>query len=201
MIINVARKNLFPTGKTWQLTLRTAQKVQHPKHLTSRNENKKKNQSATVPLYSRFHYNRNQRRNKLKPSKALRPDGVSLIMLKQLVEAGTTYFTPLLNLSISIFTVLKEISEDQPNVKTRQTSRSQFVVETHFPPITVVKLMEMLILPHITNATSRKKYQDSFPAGYSTTTAVYQIADQICSGLNETILAYCISCPGPVEII
>jgi len=49
----------------------------------------------------------------------------------------------------------------------------------------MAKIVEKVLLPHITPHTPQVKHQDEFKTHHSTTTALYQLTNQISQGFNS----------------
>lgn len=124
---------------------------------------------------------------KAKSSKAIGPDGISTIMLKHLGTRGTAYMTKLFNLSLATLTIpnIWKTARIIPLLKPNKDPNDA----KSFRPISllspVVKIMEAILLPCITENIQLAPHQHGFRKNFSTTTALHTIQDQISRGLNQ----------------
>lgn len=124
---------------------------------------------------------------KIKNSKAMGPDGISAIMLKNIGQQAIKYLTNVLNMSLSsliipdIWKVAKIIPLPKPGKDLNKA--------TSFRPISllspIAKLLEALILPHINENITLEEHQHGFRKNRSTTTALHIMQDQISRGINQ----------------
>lgn len=122
----------------------------------------------------------------IKPSKALGPDEIAPIMLKNIGNAATSYLTDLLNLSVKsqVIPNIWKVGRIIPILKPGKPSDHG----SSYRPISllspIAKLLEKLLLPIITENVELAEHQHGFRKLRSTTTALQLIQHQIQHGLN-----------------
>lgn len=124
---------------------------------------------------------------KSKNSKALGPDGISPIMLKNLGPNGIKYLTRLFNISVNqsqiptIWKVGRIIPLLKPGKPADQGSS--------YRPISLLspaaKILEAILLPEISSSLNLADHQHGFRKGRSTLTALQDISEHITKGLNK----------------
>ena len=122
-----------------------------------------------------------------KASKAMGPDGISPIMLKNLGVCAIKYLTGVINCSISkvlippIWKVGRIIPLPKPGKPENEA--------TSYRPISILspvaKLAESLILPTMKAHLLPAAHQHGFRKLHSTTTALHAIHHQVTTGLNQ----------------
>lgn len=123
----------------------------------------------------------------MKSSKAIGPDGISHKMLQKLGTHGMNILTRLLNLSVktatmpSIWKTGKIIPLLKPN-KQADDSKSYRPISLLSP---IAKVLEKLILPHLSAAIKLAEHQHGFTKNRSTMTALHTINSMIADGLNR----------------
>lgn len=126
--------------------------------------------------------------NRAKPSKALGPDGISMLMLKQLDAPGVEYLTNVLNLSIATL-IIPEVWKMGRVIPLLKPGKSADQGESYRPISLlspVAKTLEALLLPSLTQHFQLAQHQHGFRKQHSTTTALTAIATQISDGLNQS---------------
>ena len=124
---------------------------------------------------------------KAKNSKALGPDGLSPIMLKNLGPYGIKFMTIMFNKCIATSTIpsIWKIAKIIPLLKPGKPIDQG----TSYRPVSLLspaaKTIESLLLPYVTAAISLADHQHGFRKGRSTTTALQSIIDHINKGLNR----------------
>ena len=122
-----------------------------------------------------------------KNSKAIGPDGLSPIMLKNLGPHGIKFLTKIFNLVLSTghtpgkWKTAKIIALLKPG-KPANKGSSYRPVSLLSPP---AKILEALILPYLTDSIELADHQHGFRKGRSTLTALQSIRDHIDQGLNK----------------
>ena len=124
---------------------------------------------------------------KAKNSKAVGPDGLSPIMLKNLGPHGINFLTKIYNKSVnnSIIPSLWKTGKIIPLLKPGKPAdqgKSYRPVSILSPP---AKILESLLLPYVTESIKLADHQHGFRKGRSTTTALNKINDHINTGLNR----------------
>ena len=125
--------------------------------------------------------------SKSKPSKALGPDGISMLMLKKLGAIGLGFLTKVLELSMSqlvipdIWKVARIIPILKPD-KSATNGESYRPISLLSP---VAKVLESLLLPSLKQHFVLAPHQHGFRESYSTTTALQEITSKIANGLNQ----------------
>ena len=123
---------------------------------------------------------------KSKNSKALGPDGISPVMLKNLGPKGIEFLTNIYNFSVnnsmipSIWKTGRIIPLLKPG-KPPEEGTSLRPVSLLCPP---AKTLEALLLPYINEAIPLADHQHGFRKGRSTITALHTISEHITTGLN-----------------
>ncbi len=121
---------------------------------------------------------------KSKNSKALGPDGLSPIMLKNL---GLTFLTNIYNLCLLTSTIpsVWKIGRIIPILKPGKSAD----LGPSYRPISLLspaaKILEAVLLPSITDDVNLVDHQHGFRKGRSTTTALHDIYEHIADGLNQ----------------
>ena len=124
---------------------------------------------------------------KCKNSKAMGPDGISPIMLKQLGPKAISYLTHTINrvLNTSIIPPLWKVGRIIPLLKPGKPSDEG----TSYRPISLLspaaKTLEALVLKEIQDAIPLADHQHGFRKGRSTATALQEINTHIQQGLNK----------------
>ena len=101
---------------------------------------------------------------RMKPSKAIGPDGISTIMLKHIGPKGINYLTTMLNTSLhllqtpTIWKTAKIVPLPKPG-KPLENSGSYRPISLLSP---IAKLLEVLILPNLQEAFTPDQYQHGF---------------------------------------
>ena len=122
-----------------------------------------------------------------KPSKALGPDELSPLMLKHLGPKAHSYFAGMFQASLntgaipSIWKKARIIPLLKPG-KPDDTGKSYRPVSLLSPQ---AKALETLLLPTLTEHLTMADHQHGFRKGWSTTTALYEIACHIRRGLSK----------------
>ncbi|XP_073841483.1 uncharacterized protein [Musca autumnalis] len=125
--------------------------------------------------------------SKSKPSKALGPDGISMVMLKKLGAVGLSYLTKVLELSISqlvipdVWKVARIIPILKPD-KSATNGESYRPISMLSP---VAKVLESLLLPSLKQHFHLASHQHGFREAHSATTALQEITTKIANGLNQ----------------
>ena len=124
---------------------------------------------------------------KAKNSKALGPDELSPVMLKNLGIMGIKFLTDIFNKCLltthipAIWKIAKIIPLLKPGKPINQG--------TSYRPVSLLspaaKILEALLLPHVTDSINLANHQHGFRKGRSTTTALISILDHINKGLNR----------------
>ncbi|KAI5755231.1 hypothetical protein M8J77_015233 [Diaphorina citri] len=124
---------------------------------------------------------------KVRPSKAIGPDGISAIMIKHLGPKSTEYLTKLFNLSLKTLAIpdIWKTARIIPLLKPGKDANDS----KSFRPISllspVAKLLESILLPCITDNITLAEHQHGFRKNFSTTTALHMLQNQISNGLNQ----------------
>ena len=124
---------------------------------------------------------------KAKNSKALGPDGLSPIMLKNLGPHGIKFMTIMFNkcISTSIIPSIWKVARIIPLLKPGKPIDQG----TSYRPVSLLspaaKILEALLLPSVTAAISLADHQHGFRKKRSTTTALHSIINHINKGLNK----------------
>ena len=146
-----------------------------------------------IPKDNRISFTTSQTKEaikKSKSSKALGPDEISPIMLKHLGDHGMRFLTEMINKSIyeakipCIWKTGKIIPLLKPN-KAADKGPSYRPISLLSP---AAKIMEALILPHLSSAVNLAEHQHGFRKGRSTTTALQALRKNITDGLNRISL-------------
>ncbi|XP_058982740.1 probable RNA-directed DNA polymerase from transposon BS isoform X1 [Musca domestica] len=122
-----------------------------------------------------------------KSSKALGPDGISMVMLKQLDTPGVEYLTKVLNLSLATH-IVPEIWKMGRVVPLLKPGKDASKGESYRPISLlspVAKTLEALLLPSIRGSYAVANHQHGFRPQHSTTTALHAISTHISRGLNQ----------------
>ena len=124
---------------------------------------------------------------KAKASKALGPDGLSSLHLKNLGPAGIKYLTDLFNLSTSTSTIpaIWKTSIIIPLLKPSKPSDDS----TSYRPVSLlcpaIKILERLILPTLTEHLPVPPHQHGFRSNHSTVTALNEFNQKVADGFNK----------------
>ena len=115
------------------------------------------------------------------------PDNINIRHLKHLGPLAINYLTQIFNLSLNqniipqIWKLAKIIPIPKPNKDPG--------IGTSYRPISllspIAKIMEKIILPHITENIQINPHQHGFKTHHSTTTALHQLTNQITKGFNK----------------
>ena len=125
---------------------------------------------------------------KSKASKALGPDDLSPVMLKHLGNNGIKFLTDIFNKCInqSIIPDIWKIGRIIPLLKPGKAADNG----PSYRPISLLspaaKILEAVILPELTEAINLAGHQHGFRKKHSTTTALTEISEHICTGMNKT---------------
>ena len=125
--------------------------------------------------------------NSAKPSKATGPDGISMLMLKNLGDRGVEYLTMVFNLSVRSLVIPNAWKKGRviPILKPGKVASEGL----SYRPISllspVAKTLEALLLPQLTHHLPAARHQHGFRKMHSTTTALTAITTQIAHGLNQ----------------
>jgi hypothetical protein len=125
--------------------------------------------------------------NKSKSSKAIGPDDISPIMLKNLGPHGIRFLTSIYNKSINETTIpdIWKTAKIIPLLKPGKPADQG----TSFRPVSIlpppIKILEKLLLPMVNDAVNLADHQHGFRKGRSTTTALQSIKDHVTTGLNK----------------
>ena len=122
-----------------------------------------------------------------KPSKALSPDELSPLMLKHLGPKAHSYIAGMFQTSLNtgVIPSIWKTARIIPLLKTGKpddTGKSYRPVSLLSP---LVKALETLLLPTLTEHLPMADHQHGFRKGRSTTTALYEIDCHITRGLNK----------------
>ncbi|MCP4055272.1 MAG: reverse transcriptase family protein [Mesoflavibacter sp.] len=123
---------------------------------------------------------------KAKNSKAVGPDGLSPIMLKNLGPHGIKFLTVIFNKSLktTIIPTIWKTAKIIPLLKPGKPAN----LGTSYRPVSLLspaaKIFEALLLPHVTTSIDLANHQHGFRKGRSTTTALQSILEHINKGLN-----------------
>ena len=121
-----------------------------------------------------------------KNSKALGPDGISPIMMKNLGPNGIKFLTSIYNQSVNkaIIPTIWKTGRIIPLLKPQKPSDQG----PSFRPISLLsppaKILESILLPEISASINFAPHQHGFRKGRSTTTALQTLSDKITKGLN-----------------
>ena len=124
---------------------------------------------------------------KAKSSKALGPDGLSPIMLKNLGPHAINFLTEIFNkcMATSIIPNIWKTAKIIPLLKPGKASD----LGPSYRPVSLlspaIKILEALLLPLINDAVQLADHQHGFRKGRSTNTALQTILDHINTGLNR----------------
>ncbi len=124
---------------------------------------------------------------KAKSSKALGPDGLSPIMLKNIGPNAITYLTNIFNICMetSVIPNIWKTGKIIPLLKPGKPADKG----SSYRPVSLlspaIKILEALILPALTEAINLADHQHGFRKGRSTGTALQRILDHINNGLNR----------------
>ena len=124
---------------------------------------------------------------KSKSSKALGPDGLSPIMLKNIGPKAINYLTNIFNLCLeqSVIPNIWKTGKIIPLLKPGKSADKG----PSYRPVSLlspaVKILEALLLPAISQAVQLADHQHGFRKGRSTGTALQSILDHINTGLNR----------------
>lgn len=122
-----------------------------------------------------------------KSSKALGPDNISPIMLKNLGPNGIQVLTNIFNLSVntSIIPSIWKIGRIIPLLKPGKAAD----LGPSYRPISLLspaaKILEAILLPQVSEAIDLQHHQHGFRKNRSTTTALHDISNYITKGLNK----------------
>ena len=125
--------------------------------------------------------------HKAKNSKALGPDDISPIMLKQLGPHAINFLTNIFNkcMKDSIIPSIWKTAKIIPLLKPGKSSD----LGPSYRPVSLlspaIKILEALLLPYVNNAVQLATHQHGFRKGRSTTTALQDILDHVNLGLNK----------------
>ena len=120
-------------------------------------------------------------------SSAIGPDGLTMLHIKHLGPEGITYLTKLFNISLAnsdIPAIWKEsliIPIPKPG-KPKDQGNSYRPISLLCPPI---KVLERLLLPHLTDSLLTQQTQHGFKPHHSTVTALIPITTDIVNGFNQ----------------
>ena len=121
-----------------------------------------------------------------KNSKAMGPDDLSPIMLKNLGPHGIKFLTIIFNKSLrtTIIPSIWKTAKIIPLLKPGKPAN----LGTSYRPVSLlspaVKIFESILLPHVTASINLADHQHGFRKGRSTTTALQSILDHVNKGLN-----------------
>ena len=124
---------------------------------------------------------------KSKSSKALGPDGISPIMLKNLGPNAINFLTKIFNkcMATSIIPSIWKTAKIIPLLKPGKAAD----LGPSYRPVSLlspaIKILEALLLPMINDAVELADHQHGFRKGRSTNTALQTILDHINTGLNR----------------
>ena len=124
---------------------------------------------------------------KAKNSKALGPDNLSPIMLKNLGPHAINFLTEIFNkcMQSSIIPSIWKTAKIIPLLKPGKASD----LGPSYRPVSLlspaIKILEALLLPLVNDAIELADHQHGFRKGRSTTTALQAILDHINTGLNQ----------------
>ncbi len=124
---------------------------------------------------------------KSKNSKALGPDGLSPVMLKNLGPNALKFLTNIYNRCLETTTIpsIWKTGRIIPILKPGKPADAG----SSYRPISLLspaaKILESVILPSITTAVDLANHQHGFRKGHSTTTALHDIYEHIAKGLNK----------------
>ena len=124
---------------------------------------------------------------KARASKALGPDGLSTLHLKNLGPSGAKFLTDLFNLSTSssIIPAIWKTSIIIPLLKPSKPSDDS----TSYRPVSLlcpaIKILERLILPTLTEHLPVPPHQHGFRSKHSTVTALNDFNQKISEGFNK----------------
>ena len=123
---------------------------------------------------------------KSKNSKALGPDGLSPLMLKNLGYNALKFLTNIYNRCLKTSTIpsVWKTGRIIPILKPGKPSD----IGSSYRPISLLspaaKILEALVLPYLTATIKLASHQHGFRKGHSTTTALHTIYEHISKGLN-----------------
>ena len=124
---------------------------------------------------------------KAKNSKALGPDNLSPVMLKNLGPNAINFLTNIFNMCMksSIIPSIWKTAKIIPLLKPGKASDlgPSYRPVSLLPP--AIKILEALLLPIVNNAIQLADHQHGFRKGRSTTTALQSILNHINTGLNQ----------------
>ena len=124
---------------------------------------------------------------KAKASKALGPDKLSTLHLKNLGDAGLQYLTDLFNLSIQTGQIpaIWKTSTIIPLLKPGKPAEES----TSYRPVSLlcpsIKILERVLLPTLTEHLPVPDIQHGFRSQHSTVTALHSFTEAIAGGFNE----------------
>ena len=123
---------------------------------------------------------------KAKSSKAIGPDGISPIMLKNLGPHGFKFLSTIYNKSMkdSVIPNIWKTAQIIPLLKPGKPADQG----TSFRPVSIlpppIKILEALLLPKVNDAVELADHQHGFRKGRSTITALQSIKDHVTDNLN-----------------
>ena len=124
---------------------------------------------------------------KSKNSKALGPDGLSPIMLKNLGLNGLTFLTNIYNRCL-LTTTIPSVWKTGRIIPILKPNKPAYIGSSH-RPISLLspaaKILEAVLIPSITEAVNLADHQHGFRKGRSTTTALHDIYEHVTEGLNQ----------------
>ena len=124
---------------------------------------------------------------KAKSSKALGPDNISPIMLKNLGPIAINYLTKIFNkcMELTIIPSIWKTAKIIPLLKPGKASN----LGPSYRPVSLlspaIKILEALLLPSINSAVQLATHQHGFRKGRSTCTALKSIINHVHTGLNR----------------
>lgn len=120
-------------------------------------------------------------------STASGPDGLTVLHLKHLGPRGLEFLTHLFNISVSTASI-PAIWKNSLIIPIAKPGKPKDQGSSYRPISLLcpaVKILERLLLPHLTASLSTSSSQHGFKPGHSTVTALLPLSHQIATGLNS----------------
>ena len=160
------------------------------KHATNKSYRKIDKKTKNLPNDQSYYITTTQVKEAIKSSKtnnSTGPDNINIQHLKHLGTNAINYLTKIYNLAIKTNTLphMWKLAKIIPIPKPHKDLGES----TSYRPISllspIVKTLEKVILPEITQNITNLEHQHGFKANHSTTTALHKITNTITTGFNQ----------------